>query len=160
MQEWGHVLAAPLAYIDDTFNLSLFISTLPKYLDWNLYRNCWITAWTSDRSPEASTDSDTGPQVKAIHLCDRKGCSLAAPLLDLDLRADCHQERICSWRSFPLEFFCEPRIQVSILIYFWLFLSTVIIFLVMQSVHTSLPTPLCVFIDCTLLLLFFKTFPS
>jgi len=47
-----------------------------------MYGNCWIMAWTSDWSPEASTESATGAQVKAIHLCDRKEWSLAPPLLD------------------------------------------------------------------------------
>ena len=34
-------------------------------------------------------------------------------------------------------------------IYFWLLLPTVIIFLAIQSVDTSLTMPLCVFVDCT-----------
>ena len=55
--------------------------------DWNyhlllLYGNCWVTAWTSDWSPEAITESALGAQVKAIQLCDPKGWSLPAPLLD------------------------------------------------------------------------------
>jgi len=32
--------------------------------------------------PEASTESAAGAQVKTIHLCDWKGWSLAAPLLN------------------------------------------------------------------------------
>jgi len=45
--------------------------------------------------------------VKAIQVCDRKGWSLPAPLLDPHLRADCHWGRIFLevpplW-SFPLQ---------------------------------------------------------
>ena len=47
-----------------------------------MYGNCWIMAWTTNWSPEANTESATGAQVKAIHLCDWKGWSLAPPLLD------------------------------------------------------------------------------
>ena len=47
-----------------------------------MHGNCWVTAWPSDWSPEASTESAVRAQVKAIQLCDRKGWSLAAPLLD------------------------------------------------------------------------------
>lgn len=34
-----------------------------------VYGKCWITAWTSD-SPDASSESATGVQVKARQLCD------------------------------------------------------------------------------------------
>ena len=48
-----------------------------------LYGNCWGRAWTTDWAPGARTRSALGAQVKAIQLCDQKGWSLAAPLLDL-----------------------------------------------------------------------------
>ena len=49
----------------------------------SLYGNCWVRAWSSDGAPGERTRSALGAQVKAMQLCDRKGCSLAAPLLDL-----------------------------------------------------------------------------
>ena len=115
-----------------------------------LYGNCWIMAWTSDWSPEASTESATGPQVKAIHLCDRKGWSLAPPLLDPIWGLTATEEESLSGDCSFWSFFCKPRTQVSIFIYFWLSLSNVIIFLAVRSVDTSLTTPLCIFVDYTL----------
>ena len=50
---------------------------------WMVYGNCWVTAWTTDWAPGEKTQSALGAQVKAIYLCDQKGWSLAAPLLDL-----------------------------------------------------------------------------
>jgi len=50
--------------------------------DVEVYGNCWVTAWTSDWLAETSTESAMGAQVKAVQLCDQKGYSLAAPLLD------------------------------------------------------------------------------
>jgi len=41
--------------------------------------NCWITNW----EPGKRTQSALGAQVKAIHLCNPKTWSLAAPLPDL-----------------------------------------------------------------------------
>ena len=54
------------------------------FMPWRggVYGNCWIMAWTSDSSPEASTKSAVGAQVKAIHLCDQKGWNMAAAILD------------------------------------------------------------------------------
>ena len=40
-------------------------------------------AQSTDGAPGERTRSALGAQVKAIQLCDRKGWSLAAPLLDL-----------------------------------------------------------------------------
>ena len=53
---------SPLSYLNHWFML------------WRggVYGNCWITAWTSDWSPEVSTESAAGAQVKAIQLWDRK----------------------------------------------------------------------------------------
>ena len=48
-----------------------------------LYGNCWVPAWTTDGAPGERTQSVLGAQVKAIQLCDQKGCNLTAPLLDL-----------------------------------------------------------------------------
>ena len=48
-----------------------------------VYGNCWVRAWSSDGAPGERTRSALGAQVKAMQLCDRKGYSLAAPLLDL-----------------------------------------------------------------------------
>ena len=133
-----------------------------------VYGNCWIMAWTTDWSPEASTQSAAGAQVKAIHLCDQKGWSLAPPLLDppppfkgwLPLRKDLFLEVaplrvvVFFWCFFFLfvcfclffvcfvfYFNCKPRTWVST--YFGLSLSTMIIFLVIQPVkyqlnHTTL----------------------
>jgi len=53
------------------------------------YGNCWVMAWTTDWAPGKKSGSTLGVQVKAIHLCDRNGWSLAAPLRP-HLRADCH----------------------------------------------------------------------
>lgn len=97
--------------------------------------------WTSDWSAEASTESAVGTQVKAIHLCDRKGWSLAPLLLDPVLRADCHWGRISFWRSFLLEFFLWAYSTGEyFFICFQLSLSNVIIFLALRSVDTSLTT--------------------
>jgi len=64
-----------------------------------LYGNCWVTAWTANWAPEERTWSALEAWVKAIHLCNQKGWSFAAFLLDLILRADCHWGRISCWRS-------------------------------------------------------------
>ena len=58
---------------------------LASNLNFPLYGNCWITAWTSDWSPEVSNESAMGAQVKANQLCDQKTGS-PRPCL----RADCH----------------------------------------------------------------------
>ena len=66
---------------------------------------------TVESQPEPLIDhlgkdwSALGAQVKAVQLCDRKGWSLAAPLLDPHLRADCHRGRISFWRALLLKFF-------------------------------------------------------
>ena len=93
-----------------------------------LYGKCWVTAWTTDWSPEARIESAMGAQVKAIHPCDQKGWSLAPPLLDPHLRADCHWGRMFFWKSFPLEFY-----TVS-LGYRWAFH----LFLIVSFCHTNL----------------------
>ena len=59
----------------------------------HLYGNCWVTAWTTEK-----TRSALEAQVKAIQQCDWKGWILAAPLLD---RADPHWGRISFWRFPP-----------------------------------------------------------
>jgi len=77
----------------------------------HLYGNCWIMAWTSDWSAEVSTESAMGAQVKAIQLCDCKGWSLAAPLLDLIEGLTATGERVSSWRSLLGEAFpCKSGI--------------------------------------------------
>ena len=48
-----------------------------------VYGNCWVRAWSSDGASGERTRSALRAQVKAVQLCDRKGYSLAAPLLDL-----------------------------------------------------------------------------
>ena len=48
-----------------------------------MYSNFWVPAWPTDWAPGARTRSALGVQVKAIQWCEQKGCSLAAPLLDL-----------------------------------------------------------------------------
>jgi len=53
-----------------------------------VYGNCCVMAWTTDWAPGASTGSALGAQVKAIQLCDQEW-SLALPLVDSHLRADC-----------------------------------------------------------------------
>jgi len=64
-------------------NVCLFLYYLRKkkttIFVWELLNN---GLWTSDWPPEASTESATGAQVKAIHLYDWKWWSLAPPLLD------------------------------------------------------------------------------
>ena len=67
------------------------------------------------------------------------------------LRADCHWERLfLEIASFGVCLFvCKPRIWVNIFIYFWLFLSDVIVFLAVWSVGTSLTTPLYIFVNYT-----------
>jgi len=113
-----------------------------------LYGNCWIMARTSDRPPEASTKSavhsegslNTGEGISPVWLEGvRPGSTSPRPYL----RADCHWGRISFWRLLPLEFFWEPRKQVSVFIYFWLHLSTMIILVVIWPVkyqpnHTAL----------------------
>ena len=53
-----------------------------KFLCRVLYGNCWVMAWTTHWAAGERTWSAVGAQVKATHLCDWKGWSLAAPLLD------------------------------------------------------------------------------
>ena len=104
----------------------------------HVYGNCWITAWTTDGSLEASIESAVGAQVEAIHLCDQKSGSISPRP---HLRADCHWGRISFWRLLPLEFFffsCEPRTWVSI--YFWLYFSSAVNLLVIQAVKYQ-PNP-------------------
>ena len=70
-----------------------------------LYGNCWITAWTSDWSPEVSTESAGGAQLKAIHLCDQKGVEPGCTSPRPHLRADCPWGRVSFWSLLLLEFF-------------------------------------------------------
>jgi len=46
-----------------------------------VYVVCMGTVESWPEPPEASTESAAETQVKAIHMCDQKGWSLAAPLL-------------------------------------------------------------------------------
>ena len=131
-------------------NLNDSMFSIPKWMYiWHfickvyLYGNCWIMAWATDRSPEASTESAVGAQVKAIHLCDWKGWSLAPPLLDPVEGLTATEEGSLSGDHFLLEFFCEPRTWAGVFIYFQLPLCTMVIFLAIQSVkyqpnHTTL----------------------
>jgi len=68
-----------------------------------------IESWLepTDWSPGERTGSALGAQVKAIQMCEHKGWSLVAPLLDPHLRANCQEGRLSFWRSllcgvFPL----------------------------------------------------------
>ena len=73
----------PMKSVSCPFKIfTVFPSAILKEHGGNMYGNYWITAWTSDWPPEASTESAVGTQLKAIHLCDWKGWSLAPPLLD------------------------------------------------------------------------------
>lgn len=100
-----------------------------------VYGNCW----TSDWQPEGSTESATRAQVKATHLLT-SGLEPGSTSPRHHLRADCYWGRICFWRLLPLEFFCELRSRVSIIIYFWLSHSTMIVF--QAILNTSLTTSL------------------
>ena len=78
-QVWESTLTTACVCI---LSSSFFSLVHPLYDGFKLYGNCWITAWTSGWPPEASTESTTGAQVKAIQLCDQEGWSLAPLLLD------------------------------------------------------------------------------
>lgn len=56
-----------------------------------------LLSWTSHWAPGDKTQSALGAQMKAIHLWDYKGWSLASPLLE-HLRADSPSGTIYFWR--------------------------------------------------------------
>ena len=89
----------------------------------NLWLTTWGKHWVSCRSTGEGNPAVWPEGVEP-------GCTSHRPCL----RADCHWGRISFWRSLPLEFFHEPTTWVSVFVYFQLSLSTVIIFLAIQSV--------------------------
>jgi len=100
-----------------------------------LYANCWITTWTTDWSPEASTESAMEAQVKAIHLCDWKGWSLAPPLLDPIYGLTATEEGSfsggCSLGSFLWVYNCGEHFHLFMIIF-----SNVTILLSLTSLYT------------------------
>ena len=91
-----------------------------------LYGNCWITAWTSDWPPEASTESAAGAQVNAV--------SPEWPPRP-HLRADSQGGRISIWKSLSLEPFCKPRTRVRSLFHYFFVNAIISLVLYLFTLH-------------------------
>ena len=82
--------------------------------------------------------------MKAIQLCEWKGWSQAAALLEPAEGLTAPGEGSLSGDGSSGSFFCEPGTRVSLFIHFQLSLSNVIIFLAVRSVGTGLSAALCI----------------
>ena len=100
-----------------SLNCSYFSKTATKTFVWELL-NHGLNLW----SPEASNESATGAQVKAITCAARRG-GAGLHLSQTHLRADYQWERISSRDLLCWSFISEPRIQVSVLSIFFFIIA-------------------------------------